>query len=65
MKLTKDMYVLATKKFPLEFVGIDGDCEEEFCDNVLLTKEECEHNLKSFDNPEAFQILMVRVTYEF
>ena len=65
MKITKDMYVIATRTFPLEFIDFNGEARDVLDEKVLGTKEECEYNLSEFDEPQEYQILKVEVTYEF
>ena len=31
----------------------------------MITKEECEKELKIYDEPNEYQIIKVKVTYEF
>ena len=31
----------------------------------LKSKEDCEHELSTFDEPEKFQVIKVNITYEF
>ena len=63
MKIEKTMHCIASKEFPLKFYrcGIETD---ELEDDVLRTYESCVDELKTYDEPEEFQILAVRVTYE-
>jgi hypothetical protein len=43
--------------------------EGEGCDDIeevyLKSKEDCEHELSTFDEPEKFQVIKVNITYEF
>lgn len=64
MKITKEEYCIATKSFPLKFDdgnGNDIDCIEKA---ALATKEESEEELKTFDNPDDYQVRKVTITYE-
>ena len=65
MIITKEMYTIATKGFPLKFIDWNGEPRSNLSEMVLGTKEECEYNLNTFDEPEEYQILKVEVTYEF
>ena len=65
MKITKEMYAIATKSFPLKFIDWNGEPRNDLSNKVLGTKEECQYNLNTFYEPEEYQILKVEVTYEF
>lgn len=66
MRITKEMYTIATKTFPLKFIYRDGNETDILDGDVLTNKETCEYELNElFDEPEEYQILKVEVTYEF
>ena len=63
MKIEKTMHCIASKMFPLKFYRC-GNETDELEDDVLRTYESCVDELKTYDEPEEFQILAVKVTYE-
>ena len=64
MIVSKEKYCIASKEFPLKFYRCG--CEtDELEDDVLRSKESCEYELSTYDEPEEYQILKVKVTYEF
>lgn len=65
MKIEKTMHCIASKTFPLKFYDYNG-CERESMDdeNILMTYAECVAQLKLYDEPEEYQILAVKITYE-
>ena len=63
MIVSKEKYCITSKNFPLKFYHC-GEETDELGDDVLKSKEYCENELETYDEPEAFQILKVRVTYE-
>lgn len=65
MIIEKEQYVLATKPFPLCFSDGNGYFKSNFDKADLSTYELCEYELNHMDNPEDYQILKVKVTYEF
>ena len=66
MKMTKERYCIASKTFPLMFQDGEGyGCDDIEDAMLFLTKKTCEDELDIFDKPENFQILNVKVTYEF
>lgn len=64
MKLVKEKYCIASKSFPLMFFE-DGEEYDDIEAIHLTRKEDCENELKTYDEPEEYQILKVKVTYEF
>lgn len=64
MVVTKEMYCIASKSFPLKFYRC-GNETDELDEDVLRSKESCEYELETYDEPELCQILKVKVTYEF
>lgn len=64
MIISEEKYCIASKSFPLKFMQ-DGEEYDSIDDIVLMTKESCEYELSTYDEPEEFQILKVKVTYEF
>lgn len=64
MKIVKEKYCIASKSFPLMFYeeGVEYDDIEDL---YLTTKEDCERELNTYDEPKECQILKVKVTYEF
>ena len=63
MKIIKEKYCIASKSFPLMFYE-DGTEHDNIEDIYLTSKEDCENELKTYDEPEECQVLKVRVTYE-
>ena len=64
MIITKEKYCIASKSFPLKFYGC-GNEVDTLEDDVLMSKEMCEEELGTYEEPEEFHILKVQVTYEF
>lgn len=65
MKIEKTMHCIASKTFPLKFYDYNGcECESMDDKNVLMTYAECTAQLEDYDEPEEYQILAVRITYE-
>ena len=64
MIIKEEQYCIASKDFPLKFY-IDGEDTDYFDQVVLMSKEDCEAELSTYDEPDKFQILKVQVTYEF
>lgn len=63
MIISKEKYCIASKEFPLKFYRCGNETDELEYD-VLRSKESCENELATYDEPELFQILKVRITYE-
>ena len=63
MIISKDMYCITSKSFPLKFYRC-GNETDELIHDVLMSKESCEDELQTYDEPEEFQVLNVKVTYE-
>lgn len=65
MRVEKTMHCITSKTFPLKFYNYNGDERDSIDDdNVLMTYEECAAQLKYYDEPEEYQILAVKITYE-
>lgn len=64
MIIREEKYCIASKDFPLKFCnnGEEMDCFEQA---ELMSKEDCEYELSTYDEPDKFQILKVQVEYEF
>ena len=63
MIISKEKYCIASKSYPIKFY-MDG-VEYDDVEDVLLTdKEYYEDELKTYDEPENFQIIKVMGTYE-
>lgn len=58
-------YAIATKSFPLFFDDGEGNSVDTIEDAAIGSKEDCEAELKCFDEPENYQIIEVKVSYEF
>ena len=64
MIIKEDKYCIVSKSFPLKFMK-DGEEWDTIYDIYLEDKKACEDELNTYDEPEEFQILNVKVTYEF
>lgn len=64
MRVSKEKYCIASKLFPLMFYE-DGTEYDDIEDIYLTSKESAEDELNTYDEPEEFQVLKVKVTYEF
>lgn len=66
MKVIEENYCIASKTLPLKFYDHNGN-ESNFIEPCVLffDKEECEKELKIYDEPNEYQIIKVKVTYEF
>lgn len=64
MIISEEKYCIVSKEFPLKFY-CDGEGTDVLKHNVLMSKENCEYELSTYDDPEEFHILKVKVTYEF
>lgn len=65
MIVEKIKYVVATKDYPLCFSDSNGHFRSDFAKADLSTYELCESELRQMKNPENYQILQVKITYEF
>lgn len=65
MIIENKKYVIATKSFPLEFDDGSGNMVRDFNDAYLGTYDEINSELECFDEHGEYQILEVKVTYEF
>lgn len=64
MIIKEEKYCIVRKSFPLKFMQ-DGDEYDTIQEIVLMDKEYCENELKTYDEPEENQIIKITVTYEF
>lgn len=64
MIIYEEKYCIASKDFPLKFYHYGNEIDV-FEQNMLMSKEDCEYELSTYDNPEGFHILKVQVRYEF
>lgn len=65
MIIENKKYVIATKSFPLEFADGSGNMVSDFSDAHLGSYDESKSELECFDEPEEYQILEVKIIYEF
>lgn len=65
MIIENKKYVIATKSFPLEFDDGSGNRVCDFNDAYLGTYDEVKTQLGYFDESDKYQILEVKVIYEF
>lgn len=65
MIIKKEKYCIASKTFPLKFYSSGEERDHIDDEFVLMSKEACDNELKTYDDPEECQILKVVVTYEF
>lgn len=65
MIIETEKYCIATKDFPLQFDDGEGNSVSDFRYAHLDSYEYMKSELEHFDEPENFQILKVKVTYEF
>ena len=64
MIISEEKYCIASKEFPLKFYRC-GNETDYFEHDLLRSKESAEDELNTYDEPEEYQILKVKVTYEF
>lgn len=64
MIVKEEKYCIVSKTFPLKFYRY-GNETDYFENDLLMTKESCEYELSTYDEPERFNMLKVDVTYEF
>ena len=64
MKIKKEKYCIIRKSFPLEFMQ-DGSAYDTIEEVVPMDREYCENELKTYGEPEEYQIIKVKITYEF
>lgn len=64
MIISEEKYCIASKEFPLKFYRC-GNETDYFENDLLRSKESAEDELNTYDEPEEFQVLKVKVTYEF
>ena len=64
MIIEDEKYCIVEKTFPLNFY-VDGYGYSRFGSDVLYEKEACEAELATYDEPNNFQIIKVKITYEF
>lgn len=66
MRVEQTKYAIATIVFPLEFAMESGYATENFEESKLWdARSEAEEELSHFDEPAEFQILEVKVSYQF
>ena len=65
MIIESKKYAIATKGFPLLFDDGEGNNVSNFEEAFLSSYESTEAELKCCDEPDKYQILEVKVTYEF
>ena len=63
MIISEEKYCIASKEFPLKFYR--GNETDYFEHDLLRTKESCQDELDMYATPKEYQILKVKVTYEF
>lgn len=63
MIVSKEKYCIVSKSFPLKFYT-NGEEHDNIEDVYLMSKENCEDELSTYDEPEEFHILKVKVSYE-
>ena len=64
MVIYEEKYCIASKDFPLKFCYCGNEIDV-FEQNMLMSKEDCERELSTFDEPEKYRILKVYASYEF
>ena len=64
MIIFEEKYCIISKEFPLRFYR-DGNEIDTLEHDMLMSKEDCEYELSTYDEPENFRILKVQVNYEF
>ena len=64
MIISEEKYCIASKEFPLKFYRC-GNETDYFHNDLLRSQESAEDELNTYDEPEKFQVLKVKVTYEF
>lgn len=64
MIISRNKYCIASKSFPLKFYSYNGMELDELLYLNMMSYEKCETVLKEFDDPEKYQILQVKVTFE-
>ena len=65
MIIESKKYAIVTKGFPLLFDDGEGNNVSNFEEAFLGSYENAEAELKCYDEPDKYQILEVKVTYEF
>lgn len=65
MIIKNEKYTIATKDYPLTFDDGNGNSVDDLDDAYLdLSYDNTKARLENYDEPDEFQILKVRVTYE-
>ena len=64
MIIYEEKYCIVSKDFPLKFYYY-GNETDVFEQDILMSKEDCEYELSTYDDPEKCRILKVYVSYEF
>lgn len=67
MVIRKKRYVIASKNFPLEFDDGDGCAMDNIEDAYFYESRDDAMSVLSrcFDEPDEYQVIEVRVSYEF
>ena len=63
MIITEEKYCIASKSFPLRFYRFGNETDTLEYD-VLRSKDSCDDELKMIHDPNEFQILKVKISYE-
>lgn len=65
MRIKFNKYAIVTKERPIEFIDDGCDTTDNIEDAMLNDSEEIAKSvLKTFDTPEEYEILHIRITYE-
>ena len=64
MIIKEEKYCIIRKSFPLKFMQDGNECNS-IKDVWLMSQDECEKELQTYDEPENYQIIKVEVAYEF
>lgn len=64
MIISEEKYCIASIEFPLKFYRC-GNETDYFEQDLLRSFESATDELSTYDEPEKFQILKVKATYEF
>jgi len=65
MRIKFNRYAIVSKEKPIEFIDESCDTTDNIEDAMLNDSEEIANSvLKTFDDPEEYEILHVKITYE-
>jgi len=65
MKIRFNKYAIITKERPMEFINVDCNTTDRIEEAMLNDSEYIVNDvLKTFDNPEEYEVLHVKITYE-